>query len=631
MSVRDDDKLQVQQATDIVRLIGEQVALRPKGREFVGLCPFHDDKNPSMQVSPAKQIYKCFSCGAGGDVFSFAMNYHKMTFPEALKHLAERAGIELARDRDKGPSEGPGIRQQIAAANAQALAFYQRLLKHDVGQMARDYVTKRGISERMVADFALGYAPDGWDELAKTIGKRGWDLKGFELAGLVSPRKQGDGYYDRLRHRLIFPIFDAIGRPIAFGGRKLREGDEPKYLNSPETKLFNKSATLYGLHLAKKPIIDAKTAVIVEGYTDVIACHQAGLRNVVATLGTALTGEHVAELRRYAEQVVLIFDPDEAGQKAADRAVEAFLTGEVDVAIAELPGGLDPADLLAQADGVAEWKRAMGAAQDALAYQFARVQAEIHTAATVTGRQHAVEQYLQRLGQLGLAKSGSVRRAFVGQKLAELLQLDERQVQQLLRQSGQGAPRPGSRPVANAQNELSSENSVQDGFAPSQSDHRLKAIRLAECQLIGCLLRDNELFSYPLAGGRPVDEALLPGDMVTAENRKLYQRIYDRLARAEPTTLTSLLGELAASGEQTLANAVTEADAQVDAAVGKDAQADLAHVLVPAGEKILAHHREQDYANQRATLAERDIEMVQRRLREQFLRPSPVRIARPGR
>ena len=237
MSVGNDQKLQIQQATDIVRLIGEQISLQPKGKEFVGLCPFHNDKRPSLSVSPAKQIYKCFACSAGGDVFSFVMNYHKMTFPETLKYLAERAGIKLeSAKRSWGEqAESATDRQQIVRANELAVRYYASVLKQPDSRVARDYIQQRGISAAMVEVFQIGYAPDQWDGLSLVIGQRGWDRRGFELAGLISQRKQGNGHYDRLRHRLIFPILDALGRPVAFGGRRIREEDEPKYLNSPET------------------------------------------------------------------------------------------------------------------------------------------------------------------------------------------------------------------------------------------------------------------------------------------------------------------------------------------------------------------------------------------------------------
>ncbi|MEX0741411.1 MAG: DNA primase, partial [Phycisphaeraceae bacterium] len=331
------------EASDLVRLIGDHVSLRPRGKEFVGLCPFHEDKNPSMYVSPSKQIYKCFSCGAGGDAFSFMMGYHKMSFPEALEHLAERNNIKLPK-RSAGTSgegdEGPSPRQRIQQANQLAQRFFkQTYTDASLGKIARDYVTSRGISDAMVEAFGIGCAPDAWDALAGQVQKQRWDAHAFEQAGLIANRKTGNGHYDRLRHRLIFPICDTLGRPIAFGGRtlpdsKLGDKSDAKYLNSPETPLFNKSATLFGLHLAQQTIIAKRTAVIVEGYTDVVAAHQAGRANVVATLGTALTKEHARQLRRYCDRVVLVFDADEAGQKAADRALNVFFEENLDVHIA---------------------------------------------------------------------------------------------------------------------------------------------------------------------------------------------------------------------------------------------------------------------------------------------------------
>ncbi len=668
MPIREDIKDRVQQATDIVRLIGEQVALRPKGKEFAGLCPFHDDKNPSMQVSPAKQIYKCFSCGAGGDVFSFVMNYHKMTFPEAIKHLAERAGIEVEeqgagyRDQGSGPSE----RDKLKEANGQALEFFRALLKHpDHGQTARDYIERRGISPEMVADFQIGYAPDRWDGLVQMITKNGWDASNHILAGLISPRKQSPNpqlptpnpdCYDRLRHRLIFPIFDAIGRPIAFGGRKLREEDEPKYLNSPETKLFNKSATLYGLHLAKKPIIDAKTAVIVEGYTDVIACHQYGARNVVATLGTALTAEHVRELRRYAEKVVLIFDADEAGQKAADRAVELFLTGDLDVYIAVLPEGLDPADFMAQENGPQRWDDAIDSAHDALSYQFDRLSEQMDQTTTLTGRQNLADGYITRLAQLGLAKTGSIRRALVVQRLSEILHMPEQAVGDLLkakakttRRAPVAPPTPAETPAQMSPEEAeylsedgqASEDgifpeSAAESFAPADSGRRLKALALAERQVIGCLIRDNQRFSSVLIDGRPFDEAVTVSDFVTPENRRLFERLYQRLADGKTTDLAGLLGDLAINGEQALANLLTEADAEVEArSGGKDNLED--ELLTAAVHALHQYQGENAYRQTKQALngdadtgsEETDASLLIKQMIEHRRdNPSPVRIAR---
>lgn len=646
MAIREDIKDRVQQATDIVRLIGEQVALRPKGKEFAGLCPFHDDKNPSMQVSPAKQIYKCFSCGAGGDVFSFTMNYHKMNFPEAIKHLAERAGIEVeetdSRFRDQG--SGPSERDRLREANGQALEFFRALLKHaEHGTEARAYIERRGISPEMIADFQVGYGPDGWDGLVQMIEHKGWELGGFELAGLVSKRDSG-GYYDRLRHRLIFPIFDAIGRPIAFGGRKLREEDEPKYLNSPETKLFNKSATLYGLHLAKKPIIDSKTAVIVEGYTDVIACHQGGARNVVATLGTALTSEHVRELRRYAEKVVLIFDADEAGQKAADRAVEMFLTGDLDVCIAILPNGLDPADLMAQADGRQRWDEAVDSAHDALSYQFARLTEQLDDATTLTGRQNLADGYLTRLTQLGLARVGSIRRSLVVQRLSEILHMSEQAISELLNNKAQTVRRA---PVQHVEGDYQRESgqAPEDGIsdesalyevAPADSRRKLKALSLAERQVIGCLIRDNQRFGSVLIDGRPFDEAVTSADFVTPVNRRLFERLYSRLADGQSVSLAGMLGDMAAQGEQDLSDLLTQADAEVEArTAGRD---DLIDELLGTAVRALHDHQgEAVYRQTKETLnndgaaghdEENADELIRQMIEHRRDNPSPVRIAR---
>ncbi len=591
MSFRDNgDKERVQAATDLVRLIGEQVNLRPKGKEFAGLCPFHDDKTPSMQVSPQKQIYKCFSCGAGGDAFSFVMNYHKMSFVESLKYLAERAGVELTPWKPDGaggqPIEGPSERKQIAAANERAVDFYRALLRHpEHGREARAYLERRGVSEQMIEAFGLGYAPDRWDGLVTMIREKGWDRHGFELASLIRPRKTGDGDFDFLRHRLIFPIFDAIGRPIAFGGRKLRDEDEPKYLNSPETTLFNKSATLYGLHAAKKPIIDTKTAVIVEGYTDVIACHQAGAANVVAALGTALTAEHVRELRRYCEQVIVVMDGDAAGQKAADRAVQVFLTGDLDVSIAVLPPGQDPDELL-KAGGLDAWDEVLDRAVDALGFAFDRVQSRLAEADTVTGRQKVAEEFMDQLIRLGVTQTGGVRRAFVMERLARMLRMSGPAVEAALsarspRSSRNPSHSAGSpAPAADRMSPDEAENSQNPGtgsVANGVSRHRLEAIGRCERLMVAALVRHGRLFSETLPDGRGVDEALAPAELAHPEHRRLYQRVYGTLADGRPLSLAGLLGDLAIDGEHGLIQLATTADAELDATLPEpdpDASAD---------------------------------------------------------
>lgn len=646
-----DEILQVQQATDIVALIGEQVALKPKGREFSCLCPFHEDHNPSMFVSPQKQIFKCFVCGAGGDAFKFVMNYHKMTFPEALRHLADRAGIKLQPRGAAGSAEGSSERQIIAEANDLALGFFGAMYRHpEVGAIARQYVAKRGISDKMLEQFQIGYAPDGWDALATAIQRNRWNRKAFELAGLVSLRKQGEGYYDRLRHRLIFPICDALGRPIAFGGRKLRDEDEPKYLNSPETALFNKSATLYGLHLAKQAIIGSRTAVIVEGYTDVIACHQAGIRNVVATLGTALTIEHVRALRHFADRVVLIYDADDAGQNAADRAIEVFMAGSLDVLMAILPDGLDPADLLAQPGGVDRWNAAVDAARDALEFQFDRIRDEFEATSSLAGRERISEDYLRKLAGYGLDQMNPIRRSLVIQRLASLLHLDEQTISRILRRFAPRPRNPRNDPQSTPQDDARTstpmiqpvpttpegENPADVSLAPADSRYKIKVCSSLERVLIGCLLRSSSLFHETVSDGRTLDEAITPTDLWTAEGRALYQLMYDRLAEGQDVTLARMLAEMASSGQPELADMATLADHEVEIAVDGHEER-LKAIFVNAADAILREHREASYRQKREQVliagAGRDTSIGQEQLllRMAELRranESPVRIAR---
>jgi len=611
MNYHGDQKLQIQQATDIVRLIGEEVSIRPRGREFVGLCPFHDDQNPSFNVSPVKQIYKCFSCGAGGDVFSFVMNYHKMTFPEALAHLAQRAGISLEPVGGRaGGDHKASDRQVIANTNEQAVSFFQKLLAHrEHGAEARAYIQQRGISDEMVKAFGIGYAPDRWDGLVTQIDRKGYRRQGFELAGLISARSSGQGWYDRFRHRLMFPICDALGRPIAFGARRLREEDDPKYLNSPETALFNKSATLYGLHLAKKPIIDSKLAVVVEGYTDVIACQQSGLRNVIATLGTALTQGHARALSRLCDRVVLIFDADEAGQKAADRAVEVFLNGELDVAVAVLPDGQDPAGLLAQGDGAQRLRGLIDHAVDALTFKLDRMENELVGSPTLSGRQRITQQYLRQLADMGLLRQSAMRRAMVVSRVASVLGVSQRAVESELnslskRPAGGGGRDAAGRGASPAEADDVPESEIfQSEVALDVSVHKIRALQLAERHVIGCLLRRPALFHQTLSNGTTLDEALTPGEMMTPMAKRLYTRIYDRMAQDEGLTLAGLLGDLAVNQEHDLANLATDVEGHVEACCGDDEES-LTATLIAHAESILRHHSEQAYQRRRRSLFE---------------------------
>lgn len=487
---RNNDVQNVLDATDLVRLIGEHVNLRPSGREFKGLCPFHDDSNPSMFVVPHKGIFHCFACGTGGDALRFVQLHQHIEFGEALRYLADRAGIELtpfkptgaAGESAAGESSEGFSTTEIVEAHRQALSFYRTLLKHERhGAAGRRLFADRGIDEAMIERFELGVAPTDpnvWDGLARTLSGKGLALGVYETIGLLLPRRDGSGFVDRFRNRLIFPIFDEHARPIAFGARKIDPEDEPKYLNSPEHPRFKKSRTLYGLHLARPAIQKSKTAVIVEGYTDVIACHQRGVENVVATLGTALTDDHARMLARICERVVLVFDGDTAGQKAADRAVEVFFESPIDVRIAVLPGGADPAELLELADGVDTWHRVIGESVDALAFLFASLRAQLAAGSSgLSARQRLIEAFLTRLGSLGFHRMTPLRRDLMLARLSEIVQLP---VETLVR----SIPKP--RPPREFEQEGEE--------APSESVVQVEPRRIeAEMRIVACLLHSPSL------------------------------------------------------------------------------------------------------------------------------------------
>ncbi|MFN0011248.1 MAG: DNA primase [Phycisphaerales bacterium] len=462
-----DDKRRVIEATDIVRLIGEQVSLRKAGREFKCVCPFHDDHNPSMCVVPHKQIYHCFVCGAGGDALSFVIAFHKMSFREALQFLADRAGIQLSPpprrsaagqagggsgDGGEGDSAPSGIsRAALLDANGVAQSFFQGILRHpEHGSAARAILAKRGVSEEMISLFGLGASPDRWDGLALTLANKGLHAGPFISAGLLKERENGQGTYDGLRNRLTFPIHDSLGRVIAFGGRRVNDADEPKYLNSPETLLFSKSATLYALHHAGQAIRAEKTVIVCEGYMDAIACHQAGVKNVVATLGTALNASGARVLRRLAETIVLLFDGDEAGQRAADRAVEVLFAEPVDVRIALLssvppeagqPIAKDPDELLKQPRGPERFIAMVAGAVDALEFRFERLKAATRTL-SLAARSRVFEEEIARLAELGLDRVQPVRKELIVQRLAAIAGVPPATVRGALVAAAAKLPRP---------------------------------------------------------------------------------------------------------------------------------------------------------------------------------------------
>ena len=359
----------IRQATDITALVRNIVPLKKSGSGQIGLCPFHKEKTPSFHVNPEKQIFKCFGCGVGGDVFSFVMKTDGLSFMEAVRALAERAHIELPERDGRGPP--PGEKERLYEVNAWAAeTFHAWLLRDPAGKRALEYLKKRGLTEKTIKEFKLGFSPDSWDSLVNAAAKRKYGGELLRKAGLTATNERSDRSYDRFRNRVIFPIRDAQDRVIGFGGRSLGD-EEPKYLNSPETPLFSKGRVLYALDKARAGLREKRRAVVVEGYMDAVMAHQFGVTWTVAVLGTALSQEHVRVLRRHADEAVLLFDSDNAGQSSASRSVDAFAAEEVPVRVATLPDGLDPDEFLLQR-GVEAFLAQLDGSPDGVTYKLER-------------------------------------------------------------------------------------------------------------------------------------------------------------------------------------------------------------------------------------------------------------------
>ena len=440
-----DFKEQVRANTDIVDLVSSYTTLQPKGHDYVGLCRFHDDHRPSMTVSRERQSFKCWSCGEGGDCFSFVMKAEAIAFPEALELLARRAGLEMPRS-SQARRQSDDKSQAYEALRWAETEFHRCLLTAAQAEPVRGYLRDRGVTKDAIAEFRLGYHPDDWHWLQRgALGK----FSGAQLAAarLVTERREGEGFVDYFVNRVMFPIRDDRGRTVAFGGRALpgsQQEDRGKYFNSPESPLFSKSKLLYGLDMAKDTVRTSGSAIVVEGYTDCISARQHGINNAVATLGTALTEAHVRNLKRFANRVVLLFDGDTAGRNAAERSISHFLALDVDLRILALPDGLDPADFL-EKHGTEALKSAIENAPDAPEYKL-RSLIEQHGLATVDARARILNDMLDVVGRAPRL-SGTSRENVILGKLAQRLMLDESGVRKQLtdaRRRAAASQRPAS-------------------------------------------------------------------------------------------------------------------------------------------------------------------------------------------
>jgi DNA primase len=394
----DDLKERVRDAVDIVELIGTYISLRRSGKGLVGLCPWHDDSRPSLQVNPDRQTFRCWVCNLGGDVFSFLMKMEKLEFREALEQLADRAGIPITRGRGTSGDRKAELHRVLGWA---ADRFRDCLQAAPEARAARDYLHGRGLTEDTTRRFGLGFAPASWDWLLRQASAAGIGSELLAATGMAVERQDRSGHYDRFRDRVIFPIRDPLGRCVAFGGRVLPGAppDSAKYINSPETQLFSKSSMLYGLDTAREAMGRSRRAVVVEGYTDCLAARQVGIDDVVAVLGTALGDKHAKLLRRYVDRIVLVLDGDEAGRRRTDEILDVLLAEAVDLRIARLPTGVDPCDFILE-HGRESFEALLEAAVDPLEYRLDEAVARLPKDASDDALLAAVESVLAALANV---------------------------------------------------------------------------------------------------------------------------------------------------------------------------------------------------------------------------------------
>jgi len=529
---------EVRQRIDIVSTIEQYVALKRMGKVFKGLCPFHNEKTPSFQVSAERHTWHCFGgCAEGGDVIKFVQKIENLTFPEALEKLALRAGVTLTRPGGQRNQYAElSERDRIYKVNGLALRYFREML--GASEVAQGYVAERKILPETQEEFSLGYAPEAWDGLCSYLAKQRVPVADAVLAELVTRNEQRGSYYDKLRGRLIFPIFDVQDRPIAFGGRILgpSQNGQPKYWNSPEHPAFHKSRTLYGLNWARKAISTEGFVIIVEGYTDVISAHQAGVRNVVAPLGTALTEEHVKLLVRYAQKALLCFDADSAGLKAAFRAADIFDANSIEVKVLELPDGEDP-DSMFRAGRREEFANAVANSVPIVEYRIRRL---VRTEPSETERDR-VGLMRKAMPILTGVKSAIERDQYIrmlvpfhpGYRAGGASKVEDqiRQDVAMYLSTHGGNRQPAETP------------------RPRQVVSIREATDVAERYLVRALLSGDAIMS-----GR-VLAVVGPDDFLTDRGKALARAIYAELGRNPAADVASVIGSIV---DEVLANAITD-------------------------------------------------------------------------
>jgi len=537
---------QVQQANDIVDIIGEHISLAKKGREMVGLCPFHEDHRPSLYVNSVKQIFKCFACSAGGDVFKFLQMRENLTFPQAIERLAERAGIKLpagaakARTANEPADVDPN---ELARVNEWAAKYFQKnLADKDKGKNACDYISGRKITPESVKKWRLGVAVAN-DDLLKAAAQK-IPTKLLEQAGLIAAQTDTGGFGDKFVNRLMFTITDVTGRVIGFGGRTL-DGNGAKYINSQTTALFDKSNCLYGLEQARHRIGSTGLAVIVEGYTDCIMAHQCGCENVVASLGTSFTAGHGRILRRYAKKAVLLFDSDTAGIEAANRALEVCISQRIDIKLASVPQGKDPCDFLVAA-GKEPFEQLVADATDIFEFKWNRLKESFGSGGTLADNKAAVEEFLQTVAAAVWAgKLPAIDRGLIVNRLSKIIGADTREINAELAKKIKTAARLAGWPnTTAAKNQKAQNTDLGNGFF-AEAQREILEVLLNEPKLFETvkLKISSEAFEVPIL-------KQIAAIVFEAISRNPDIRLTDILAAAESVQEGNVIVDLAQAGEE---------------------------------------------------------------------------------
>jgi DNA primase len=484
----------IRDANDIVDVIAEYVPLKKRGKYFVGLCPFHPEKEPSFTVTPDKQIFHCFGCGEGGNVFGFLMKHEKLPFQETVRLLAKRANIPLPeKSFDKKREK---LLDKLYYANQVANEYFHKsLYRERPGKVARKYLNKRGFSSQTGELFSLGFAPNDWEGLIGYAKNKGMETEVLNQAGLVVPRSESSGFYDRFRNRIIFPIFNLSGKIVGFGGRVLDDKDVPKYLNSPETPIYHKGKILYGLNLSKDEIRQSQSAILVEGYVDLISLFQAGIKNVVASSGTAFTPDQARLLSRYAEKVYLFFDADSAGQSAVFRSVDLLFSEGIEVFVVSLKAGEDPDSFLREF-GVEAAKEKIRKAKTYLDFKYESLEKDFEQL-SLKEQEVVIFDLAETAGKI----TDEIRRNLFVKKVAQIFKINETSVSKLIEKKTSSVVRRRSSAAT---------------ITASKSPSSLSRQEEIERGLLRILMEDGKLLK--LTGGK-----LRPDDFSTSVHKEIFQ------------------------------------------------------------------------------------------------------------